>query len=157
MYIQVAGDTHSRAWIPQFMKKTGLFEEDFPFSCNISKQIFKYKTNHSLKWKPRRAIQEKPYLNSKLFSSFIRSTHTKHFSHLSIFVCQIFHLLYNLEKRQKFLLFNIGLIFLTCRDKTNTNIWDQIWPSKIVPKFWFNRLIWTHGLKRISGWAELVL
>ena len=38
MYIQVAGDTHSLAWIPQFMKKTGLFGEDWPFSCNISKK-----------------------------------------------------------------------------------------------------------------------
>ena len=32
-YIHVAGDTHSRAWIPQFMKKVFLLGDSFPLSC----------------------------------------------------------------------------------------------------------------------------
>lgn len=104
MYIQVAGDTHSRACIPQLMKNTGFFGEGRPFSCNISKQIFKYKTTTHSNENLSIAIQEKLYLDSPLITVFIRTTHTKHFRfHFRIFVCQVIHLLYNLEKRQRYL------------------------------------------------------
>ena len=102
MYIQVAGDTHSRACIPQLMKNTGFFGEGRPFSCNISKQIFKHKTTTHSNENLSIAIQEKLYLDSRLITVFIRTTHTKHFRHW-IFFCQVIHLLYNLEKRQRYL------------------------------------------------------